>query len=393
MICDLYARLERPSFLDLVKLPVLVMLAVGCFVLGATTGHAAGMRFTETTGRAVIIDPEMEQEARMMALEDALYLAALEGGARIDGFSAVMTDSSLEDHFVIRPASRILDYTITNEVIDDLHYQVSIRAAIGDIPKGTCLHRRDVNLTVFAPKITHGKSVVAEAGPMAPKVINALVEAIESHPGINARRATDTVLDPARLARTTDQFDYNALTTGLTRVQRGDFALIPEITLTGKRVRNGLDRRDEMLVSIEMHLFAGETYAWVDHFGLRQQITTKFRSPFRTINVLGQPRRPVILDEMRAPVATLVDEMAAKLQCAPLTATMSIVDGKLSVPVGSYHGMRQNALAVANGTDTPWQIMRVTSVTPMSSVLTPLNEKRDINTLAGRTAEFMEVPQ
>ena len=393
MICDLYARLERPSFLDLVKLPVLVMLAVGCFVLGATTGHAAGMRFTETTGRAVIIDPEMEQEARMMALEDALYLAALEGGARIDGFSAVMTDSSLEDHFVIRPASRILDYTITNEVIDDLHYQVSIRAAIGDIPKGNCLHRRDVNLTVFAPKITHGKSVVAEAGPMAPKVINALVEAIESHPGINARRATDTVLDPARLARTTDQFDYNALTTGLTRVQRGDFALIPEITLTGKRVRNGLDRRDEMLVSIEMHLFAGETYAWVDHFGLRQQITTKFRSPFRTINVLGQPRRPVILDAMRAPVAKLVDEMATKLQCAPLTATMSIVDGKLSVPVGSYHGMRQNALAGANGTDTPWQIMRVTSVTPMSSVLTPLNEKRDINTLAGRTAEFMEVPQ
>ena len=393
MICDLYARLERPSFLDLVKLPVLVMLAVGCFVLGATTGHAAGMRFTETTGRAVIIDPEMEQEARMMALEDALYLAALEGGARIDGFSAVMTDSSLEDHFVIRPASRILDYTITNEVIDDLHYQVSIRAAIGDIPKGNCLHRRDVNLTVFAPKITHGKSVVAEAGPMAPKVINALVEAIESHPGINARRATDTVLDPARLARTTDQFDYNALTTGLTRVQRGDFALIPEITLTGKRVRNGLDRRDEMLVSIEMHLFAGETYAWVDHFGLRQQITTKLRSPFRTINVLGQPRRPVILDAMRAPVAKLVDEMATKLQCAPLTATMSIVDGKLSVPVGSYHGMRQNALAVANGTDTPWQIMRVTSVTPMSSVLTPLNEKRDINTLAGRTAEFMEVPQ
>ena len=393
MICDLYARLERPSFLDLVKLPVLVMLAIGCFVLGATTGHAAGIRFTETTGRAVIIDPEMEQEARMMALEDALYLAALEGGARIDGFSAVMTDSSLEDHFVIRPASRILDYTIINEVIDDLHYQVSIRAAIGDIPKGTCLHRRDVNLTVFAPKITHGKSVVAEAGPMAPKVINALVESIESHPGLNARLATDTVLDPARLARTTDQFDYNALTTGLTRVQRGDFALIPEITLTGKRVRNGLDRRDEMLVSIEMHLFSGESYAWVDHFGLHQQITTKFRSPFRTINILGQPRRPIILDTMRAPVATLVDEMAAKLQCAPLTATMSIVDGKLSVPVGSYHGMRQNALAVANGTDTPWQIMRVTSVTPMSSVLTPLNEKRDINTLAGRTAEFMEVPQ
>ena len=393
MILDLYARLERRHWLDLVRLPVVLLLAFACFILGATAGQASGMRFTETTGRAAIIDPAMEQEARMMALEDALYLAALEGGARIDGFSAVMADSSLEDHFVIRPASRILDYTITNEVIDDLHYQVSIRAAVGDLPKGTCLHRRDVNLTVFAPKITHGKAVAAEAGPMAPRVISALIETIEAHPGINAIRATDTVLDPARLARTTDQFDYQALTTGVTRVRRGDFALIPEITLTSRRVRNGFDRHDDMLVSIEMHLFAGESYAPVDHFESRQQITTRLRSPFRTVNVLGQPRRPVILDTMRAPVAALVDDMAAKLQCAPLSATMSVVDGRLSVPIGSYHGMRENALAVASGTDTPWQIMRVTSVSPMSSMLTPLNEKRDINTLAGRTAEFMEVPQ
>ena len=393
MILDLYARLERRHWLDLVRLPVVLLLAFACFILGATAGQASGMRFTETTGRAAIIDPAMEQEARMMALEDALYLAALEGGARIDGFSAVMTDSSLEDHFVIRPASRILDYTITNEVIDDLHYQVSIRAAVGDLPKGTCLHRRDVNLTVFAPKITHGKAVAAEAGPMAPRVISALIETIEAHPGINAIRATDTVLDPARLARTTDQFDYQALTTGVTRVRRGDFALIPEITLTSRRVRNGFDRHDDMLVSIEMHLFAGESYTPVDHFESRQQITTRLRSPFRTVNVLGQPRRPVILDTMRAPVAALVDDMAAKLQCAPLSATMSVVDGRLSVPIGSYHGMRENALAVASGTDTPWQIMRVTSVSPMSSMLTPLNEKRDINTLAGRTAEFMEVPQ
>ena len=393
MILELYARLEQRRWLNLAKLPIVLLLAFACFILGATAGHAASMRFTETTGRAAIIDPEMEQEARMMALEDALYLAALEGGARIDGFSAVMTNSSLEDHFVIRPASRILDYTITNEVIDDLHYQVSIRAAIGDLPKGTCLHRRDVNLTVFAPTITHGNAVVAEAGMMAPQVIDALVGAIESHPGINAVRATDTVLDPARLARTTDQFDYGALTTGVTRVRRGDFALIPEVTIIGKRFRNGLDRRDEMLVSIEMHLFAGESYAPVEHFESRQQITTKLRSPFRTVNVLGKPRRPVILDIMRSPVVGLVDDMVAKLQCAPLTAKMSIVDGKLSVPIGSYHGMRQNSLAVVSGTDTPWQIMRVTSVAPMSSMLTPLNDKRDINTLVGRTAEFMEIPQ
>jgi hypothetical protein len=85
--------------------------------------------------------------------------------------------------------------------------------------------------------------------------------------------------------------------------------------------------------------------------------------------------------------------MATQLQCQPLTAVLQVADGQLSVPIGSYHGMRQNALAVATGTDTPWQIMRVSDVTAMSSVLTPLNDRRDINMLAGRTVEFMEVPQ
>ena len=131
----------------------------------------------------------------------------------------------------------------------------------------------------------------------------------------------------------------------------------------------------------------------MDSFASDQTITTKLRSPLRVINVLGQPRRPEILDQMRAPVAGLVDGMATRLQCQPLTATMQVDNGKLSVPIGSYHGMRQNALAVATGTDTPWQIMRVTAVSAMSSDLTPLNDRRDINALAGRTVEFMEVPQ
>ena len=71
VILDLYARLERRSWLDLARLPIVLMLALVCFILGATAGHATGMRFTETTGRAAIVDPAMEQEARMMALEGA----------------------------------------------------------------------------------------------------------------------------------------------------------------------------------------------------------------------------------------------------------------------------------------------------------------------------------
>jgi len=390
VILDLYERLEQRHWLDLAKVPLLALLACLFFVLGASTGQAAAFRFTETTGRAVILDSAMEQEARMLALEDALYLAALEGGASVNGFSAVMADTTLEDHFVIRPASRILDYTITNEVIDGQHYEVSIRAAVGNLPRGTCLHRRSVNMTIFKPRITLAENIPAAAGPMAIDVMNTVINTIERHAGFSASRATDVTLDPARLSRINDTYDYTALTKGVVRVQQGDFAVVPEIILTGQRAGSALMRRDEMTMLIRVHVLAGESYAPIDRFEVTHTVTTKQRSISEMFNVVGQPRRPAILAALTAPVAGLVDGMVADLQCRPLTATLALRDGSLTVPVGSHHGMRQNALAVASGTDTPWQIMRVTSVDVMSSTLTPLNDRRDLAALAGRTVEFME---
>lgn len=390
MILDLYAQLERRHWLDLARMPLLALLACICFVIGATTVQAAGLRFTETTGRAVILDSAMEREARMLALEDALYLAALEGGARINGFSAVMSDTTLEDHFVIRPASRILDYTIINEVIDGEHYEVSIRAAVGNLPRGECLHRRAINMTLFKPRMSLAETIPAAAAPMAVDVLNHVIRTIEGHGDVSASRATDVALDPSRLSRTNDSYDYTALTTGIVRVRRGDFAIVPEIILTGQRAGSTLSRRDEMTMLIRLHVFAGDSYAPFDRFEVTHTVTTKQRSVSRSFNVVGQPRRPAILAALIAPVAGLVDTMVADLQCRPLTATLALTDGRLTVPVGSHHGMRQNALAIASGTDTPWQIMRVTQVGVMSSTLTPLNDRRDPMTLAGRTVEFME---
>jgi len=390
VILDLYARLEQRHWLDLAKVPLLAILAGLFFVLGAATGHAAGLRFTETTGRAVIMDAAMEQEARMLALEDALYLAALEGGASINGFSAVMSDTTLEDHFVIRPASRILDYTITNEVIDGEHYEVSIRAAIGDLPRGACLHQRAVHITLFKPRMTLADNIPAAAAPMAVDVLNNVITTIERHGGVSASRATDVALDPSRLSRINDSYDYTALTTGVVRVQRGDFAIVPEIILTGQRAGNALSRRDDMTMLIRLHVLAGESYAPIDKFEVTHTLTTRQRSVSRSFNVIGQPRRTAIRAALIKPVAGLVDTMVADLQCRPLTATLALRDGRLTVPVGSHHGIGQNALAVASGTDTPWQIMRVTQVDARSSILTPLNDRRDPVTLAGRTVEFME---
>ena len=50
----------------------------------------------EVTGRAVILDNNIEK-AKRLALEDALYLASLKGGAFVDGFSSVSQNKIIND--------------------------------------------------------------------------------------------------------------------------------------------------------------------------------------------------------------------------------------------------------------------------------------------------------
>ena len=99
------------------------------------------LRFIETTGRAVIETNETIDSSRRRALEDALYLAALHGGAKINGFSSVNTDTSIQENLVVQPASQILDYTIISEQKTDTHLTIKIRSAVGQLREKGCINK------------------------------------------------------------------------------------------------------------------------------------------------------------------------------------------------------------------------------------------------------------
>ena len=68
----------------------------------------------EATGRAVIV-PDDIQVSRKRALEDALYLAALKGGADINGFSAITSNTVINDQSVVTATNRVIDFKIIKE--------------------------------------------------------------------------------------------------------------------------------------------------------------------------------------------------------------------------------------------------------------------------------------
>ena len=92
---------------------------VTLFVLIASNAMAEQtIQFVETTGRAVITDENSINNARRNSLEDAIFLAAIHGGAKINGFSSIDKETSLTDHFTLTPAGKLLDYTILEESIE-----------------------------------------------------------------------------------------------------------------------------------------------------------------------------------------------------------------------------------------------------------------------------------
>lgn len=382
-----------PNWLVLMLSVLPVWFILFCSVFISTAKGAEGFRFAEATGRAVIMHEAATDEARMIALEDALYQVALQGGAEVNGFSAVTSDTTLSDYFVVRPSSRILDYTITNEIVDDDHYMVSVRAAVGALPKAECATPRHHNVTVFAPTIYVGPRVPAWLAPIAKSSLVEMIMQIERHPDLVTRRAITTKLDVAALTRANDAFDYKSLTEGRVRVETGDFAFVPEISFNARKIGNLFLNEMLLDVSIKIHVVDGASYAPVlDH---KTTLTIKLGdiTPSRTLNVLSRSKRKDIMAQILGVMPGLISQLTKKLTCRPLISTLALVDGNLMVPLGKTHGVGQNSLAVTSGTDTLWTILRVAKAGARSVVLEPLNPALDKSNLQGAKVEFMELTQ
>lgn len=382
-----------PNWLVLMLSVLPVWFILFCSVFISTAKGAEGFRFAEATGRAVIMHEAATDEARMIALEDALYQVALQGGAEVNGFSAVTSDTTLSDHFVVRPSSRILDYTITNEIVDDDHYMVSVRAAVGALPKAECATPRHHNVTVFAPTIYVGPTVPAWLAPIAKSSLVEMIMQMERHPDLVTRRAITTKLDVAALTRANDAFDYKSLTEGRVRVETGDFAFVPEISFNARKIGNLFLNEMLLDVSIKIHVVDGASYAPVlDH---KTTLTIKLGdiTPSRTLNVLSRSKRKDITAQILGIMPGLISQLTKKLTCRPLISTLALVDGNLMVPLGKTHGVGQNSLAVTSGTDTLWTILRVAKAGARSVVLEPLNPALDKSNLQGAKVEFMELTQ
>ena len=347
------------------------------------------LQMITATGRAVISHSDALNEAKNAALEDALYLAALSGGAKIDGFSSVQADTALDDYFVVRPSSEILDYNIVDEIHDDQHYQVTIQAAVGTVERDGCQNRMLGHISMFAPSYSLTRHVPGWLSTTPPIMVRALYDQMAAQSELNLTNYASVKLDVGVLLKD-GRYDYKTLTSSRPHVSDGDFAFATEISFNDTRVDRGLHQQHFLDVTITSHLYSGSQYQKIGDVTHSGRIKTGGTSISQTISTLVAPNRSDILKALLQLVDTHVDELTQTMLCLPLTATMTKRGDGLHVTVGARQGLGPNHLAVVSGHTTPWTILRVTESDADGATLMPLNRQRNLAELSGQTVTFLE---
>ena len=347
------------------------------------------LRFIETTGRAIIQNDETIDSSRRRALEDALYLAALHGGAKINGFSAVNTDTSIQENLVVQPASQILDYTIISEDRSDTHFVIKIRSAVGELKEKGCENKGLKSLSIYKPTIEIDPSAPYWVNSLADELTSSVVASIKSSSDINLTNYSDIPLDRNKLTTVNDDYDYISLTSGRERTQYGDYAAVSSISITERQKLVGFTTYNSLVISFNTEIFEGSSYSF--SFSKNKSIEALFSSsgPWRTINLLLKSSKSNIVEPLLNAAKEHASDVTDNLVCRTINSVITVKNGQIEVPLGKRHGIKLTALAVTKGEQTPFNILRVDKVLESKSVLIPLNNSLESNKLNGKSIQFL----
>jgi hypothetical protein len=360
------------------------------FSVGITKTYAKDtLRFIETTGRAVIETNETIDTSRRRALEDALYLAALHGGAKINGFSAVNTDTSIQENLVVQPASQILDYTIISEQKTETHFTIKIRSAVGQLREKGCKSKGLKSLSVYKPNITIDPAAPFWVGSLAEQLSSSFIAALKSAPNINLTDNSYTELDQDQLIKTNDEYDYVSLTSGRERTLYGDYAAVLSLTIAEREKLVGFTTYNSLVITFSTEIFDGSTYSLSSSESKSIEALFSSSGPWRTINLLLKVNKDNIVEPITIAAKEHAEEVIDSLVCKKMNSVITVNNGKIEVPLGKRHGIKVSALAVTKGEQTPFNVLRVDQVSDSKSVLIPLNDALELSKLNGKSIQFL----
>jgi hypothetical protein len=366
---------------------VLIILAAIALIIMTVAPATAEM--VRAVGRAAYVDGNADL-AQRRALEDALYLAALEGGADVSGFSITNQGVLSGDSILMRPTYRILDYSILHESRSGPHYEVTIEAYVGAAPDLGCTVRPIVELVAGNPQIH-----VTQTAPLwaAGALQGAHDQTLRNLRALNTVQivSRDISFAQTQSARSNipKGFDYQALLTGksTTPIQTG-----PDHTrnlhLSWHATAPALNAHT-MTITLQAQIIDPAAPTRAQQKSTSQTVAISPNTPLRALNVLAR-KDATAISKIIAKHAG--DELAAWLgsyACAPLKSVLEASGSdRFRVDLGARDGLTRQSLAFVEGHGQPWTVLRILELTTSSAIVSPLNTSRAAQHLNGAPVRF-----
>jgi hypothetical protein len=349
------------------------------------------VQMVSVTGRAVIQHEDTVDEARDLALEDALYYAALEGGAQVNGYSAVDESTSLQEMFIVRPAARILDYSIINEVRDDTHYEVTIQAVIGDVTANGCQNRPVSHVTLFRPHLNLAYDLPNWMSQIPAALYQKMALGLTQQPSLRVNDARTTARPAATTAANSyNQFDYHHLTLGRVEMREGDVAIETHIDIKHESKAELLAKTHYAIIGVDSYLSGPGQAATADKISNVFKIKLGKKSPLYSVTTFSRESREAIQKLVENAAMVHARKLAETIICAPMKARLELVNGELRAYLGTRQGLSANHLAFTDDKTTKFKILRVAQAADNSVILEPLDRRQTVAELAGAEVTFLE---
>ena len=353
----------------------------------------ANFKQVEATGRAVLIAGDIET-SRKRALEDALYIAALKGGADINGFSAITSNTVINDQSIVKATNRVLDFKILSEKQSKEFLSIKISAVVGGkLSKKNCKNR-PINITLFRGSYKVESSVPSKLARYTPMWYGQVYDVISKLPNVKAINHKNKSLKQIIKSKVNSSFDYNALTNGLPIIQACDYSLVPELLLTENNNQNSFSN---YLLKVSFKIFKGPGIKLMTTKTYDLPIEYQYKSKFQFINNISTSDIQLVDQNVHHHMLLAATKFLQDLNCRPLEGKLTVNEGSLVVDLGRKQGLKQKQIGLVKGINIQNSMLNNSSVIVHTnkiydnySILLPLNDNVKLSNLDNMIVEFVE---
>ena len=351
----------------------------------------------EVTGRSVILDNDIEK-ARRLALEDALYLASLKGGAFVEGFSSISKSTIINDQSIIKSDSKILDFKILSENKNKEHYEIKLLAIIGSKNNSFECKPKPINILTFKPKIIYHHALPSFIIRSMHEWNNFFIDNISRDNQISLKKYDNFELNKIIESSNNVEFDYSSNVNGIPSVEEGDYLVAPvfkvEPVNSYKVVQNPYEIAK---YSIELNFFKGPNYNFFRTIIIDKEFQNRYPSNFQLISALTSKSKEEVSSDVISGISDGISDMIKTFNCLPIEGNLKFVNNSLYIDLGEKHGLRNRQIGIIkknyqsglkSNLDTT--VLFISEINANRSKLVPLNDKIKISELDRMKIQFIE---